>query len=102
MASYRLVIVCNSGGSGCKVIPGSRVVTGGDDVTWSAIDTDAILFFPDVQLFGQQQIALVKGTTSNPMFVKRTAKLGSNPYAVYCNDRNCFCVGGSEPEMIVQ
>ncbi len=45
------------------IVPGHCRVAVSDSVTWDALDTDAVLFFPNRQLFGRRDVDISAGNS---------------------------------------
>ncbi|HEV8132488.1 MAG TPA: hypothetical protein VGQ81_14665 [Acidobacteriota bacterium] len=90
-------------GADCTVEPAHRPVKGGDCINFHPIRTDAMLFFPDPNIFDPPQVdsVEVKNGEHARLKIKNGAKKGVYSYGVHCKSTTSFALGASDPDIIV-
>ena len=73
----------------------------GQKITWTAVGTDVYFQFMDDKLVGKFKNALKDGKSIS-LNIGQNAKVGINPYAVFCMADLEFAEGNSPPVIIVE
>ena len=65
MPNHKLEITLRGSGRNRRgvIVPGHCRVAVSDSVTWEALDTDAVLFFPNRRLFGRRDVDISAGNS---------------------------------------
>jgi len=92
----------------CKnvVWPPYVVVTPGDEIVFKAVNTTAMVFFPNGGIFeahrSGEAITLPVGGEQPKLKVRDGASPGLYPFSVYCENGPDFAEGNSSPVMIIE
>jgi hypothetical protein len=86
----------------CEVVPGDLFALPGQTVSFANGTGDVVrVFFGGRDLFDTNMIEIPKDRSVELTLRKDLARRKSYHYAVYCEVRHAFAVGGSNPRIII-
>lgn len=74
----------------------------GDTFRWHATNTAITLWFPEIRLFGTNNLKVRGNTLSTALPVQKGCKKGTYRYAIYRHLPNDFAEGNSSPIIIIK
>ena len=95
-----LVVVIVSTGESCTAVPEDLLASIGDSITFKNLTgSPIILFFPNLNLLGQQVLEL--GPNQEAALEVGNVELGAYLYTVFCKGKQEFADKAARPRIIV-
>lgn len=86
----------------CEVVPGDLFASPGQTVRFGNSTPNVVrIFFGGRELFGEIQIEVPSKGSVELTLSEDLTRRKSYHYAVFCEERHAFAVGGSNPRIII-
>ena len=92
-------ILLSQGSGSCGVGPWDVETSVGEDVTWTAGDSDATLIFHEASIF-QRASAKISANGTLTLTVQQVDQ-GTYHYDIYCHNTRTLASNGDQPEIII-